>query len=213
MAIDLVSRNPSSVAALILENTFMSVPALVRDWPAPFGPLSFLCTQRWPSIERIPLIPREVPLLMLSGDEDAVVPPKHMQGLWVAAKQRGSAISEQHEEDDEEEKERVSCSPFYLCAPGIRDKSKKAVRKHHIPSRVDVEKAIADEMSGLRSPASIWNGKDLFRYFCGTGHGEFPELRIPDLQTNVHIVSYRKHVARRDILVGDRSVAGPAELG
>ncbi|KAH6913606.1 Alpha/Beta hydrolase protein [Coprinopsis sp. MPI-PUGE-AT-0042] len=60
VAIDLVHRNPKKVAALIVENAFLSIPLLVKDFPQPFASLSFLCTQRWPSIERIQKIPKSI---------------------------------------------------------------------------------------------------------------------------------------------------------
>lgn len=169
VAIDLTSRNPTLVSALILENTFMSIPLLVRDWPSPIGPLSFLCTQRWPSIDRIPRISKDIPILMLSGDRDVVVPPKHMRGLWAAAKRRG----------DNDEDAEVICSPLlsFLCKPGRRSSNSKVDAV-----TIDVEapggggpgaEHGGDDLDNLESPASIWNGSDLFQYIAGTGHGEY----------------------------------------
>ncbi|KAJ2928674.1 hypothetical protein H1R20_g8388, partial [Candolleomyces eurysporus] len=160
VAIDLVSRNTTEVSALILENTFMSIPALVRDWPSPIGPLSFLCTQRWPSINRICKISKDVPILMLSGDKDMVVPPKHMRGLWVAARSRGN----------EQEDDGATCSPFlsFLCKPGRRSKP-DVVIDVEAPGGAQADED-EDDLSKLESPASIWNGGDLFQYIAGTGH-------------------------------------------
>ncbi|KAJ7067494.1 hypothetical protein C8F01DRAFT_668505 [Mycena amicta] len=87
VAIDLARRNPSKIAALILENTFLSIPLLVRDWEY-IGPFSFLCTERWNSAARISKIPSATAMLFLSGTSDRVVPRKHMQRLWEIAQKR-----------------------------------------------------------------------------------------------------------------------------
>ncbi|KAJ7253555.1 Alpha/Beta hydrolase protein [Mycena rebaudengoi] len=88
VAIDLASRNPQGISALIVENTFQSLPRVVRDWPI-IGPFSFLLFQRWNSASKVPLIPPTIPILMLSGSADEVVPKKHMEALWNIAQKRG----------------------------------------------------------------------------------------------------------------------------
>ncbi|KAJ6518005.1 Alpha/Beta hydrolase protein [Mycena vitilis] len=93
VAIDLASRNPSRLDALIVKNTFQSLPRVVRDWPL-IGPFSFLCFQRWNSASKLPQIPRTVPILMLSGTQDQVVPNKHMKALWEIAAKRGDGATE-----------------------------------------------------------------------------------------------------------------------
>ncbi|KAJ6620010.1 Alpha/Beta hydrolase protein [Mycena sp. CBHHK59/15] len=87
VAIDLACRNPSKISALIVENTFQSIPHVVHDW-AYIGRLSFLCTQRWNSAAKMCLIPPCTPLLMLSGGRDQVVPQKNMRALWEIARTR-----------------------------------------------------------------------------------------------------------------------------
>ena len=52
------------------------------------GPFAFLCHQKWDSASKLPLIPRQIPILMLSGLRDEVVPAEHMQGLWEIVKSR-----------------------------------------------------------------------------------------------------------------------------
>lgn len=52
------------------------------------GPFAFLCHQKWDSASKIPLIPLETPILMLSGVKDEVVPREHMQGLWELIQKR-----------------------------------------------------------------------------------------------------------------------------
>ncbi|KAG5727726.1 Protein bem46 [Termitomyces sp. T112] len=88
VAIDLASRNPSHVAAVMVSNTFTSIPDIVRTWPI-IGPLSFICTQEWRSIDKLRLIPTTTPILMVSGRRDDVVPVQLMDKLWQAAQKRG----------------------------------------------------------------------------------------------------------------------------
>ncbi|KAJ7472576.1 Alpha/Beta hydrolase protein [Mycena latifolia] len=98
VAIDLASRNPSAITALIVENTFESLPRVVRAWPV-IGTFSFLCFQKWNSAAKLPLIPPTIPILMLSGTQDEVVPKKHMETLWEIAQKRvdGSAQNDRFE--------------------------------------------------------------------------------------------------------------------
>ncbi|KAJ7675178.1 Alpha/Beta hydrolase protein [Mycena rosella] len=88
VATDLASRNPSAISALIIENTFESLPRIVRRWPY-IGVFSFLCTQKWDSAAKLPRIPARTPILMLSGGWDHVVPPMHMAALWRISRTRG----------------------------------------------------------------------------------------------------------------------------
>ncbi|KAF9442943.1 alpha/beta-hydrolase [Macrolepiota fuliginosa MF-IS2] len=88
VAIDVTSRNPDKIAALILENTFTSIPDIVRGWPI-IGPFSFACTQRWNSASKLAKIPPNLPILFCSGRRDTVVPPSHMDRLWSIAQDRG----------------------------------------------------------------------------------------------------------------------------
>ncbi|KAI9070411.1 alpha/beta-hydrolase [Trametes sanguinea] len=88
VAIDLASRNPHAIRALILENTFTSLPRLVPSAFPVLGPFAFLCHQKWDSASKIPSIPAETPMLLLSGVRDEVVPREHMQELWQLVQQR-----------------------------------------------------------------------------------------------------------------------------
>ncbi|EDR02626.1 uncharacterized protein LACBIDRAFT_308313 [Laccaria bicolor S238N-H82] len=92
VAIDLASRNYSKVSALIIENTFTSLPDVIRGWPY-IGVFSFLCTQKWKSASKIPWIPPTLPILMLSSLLDEVIPEKHMRNLWKIASVRGKPKS------------------------------------------------------------------------------------------------------------------------
>ncbi|KIM43444.1 hypothetical protein M413DRAFT_443384 [Hebeloma cylindrosporum] len=89
VAIDLASRNPNKIEALVLENTFTSLPSLVPHALPALGPFSFLCHQKWDSASKIPLIPATTPILMLSGAKDELIPREHMRSLWEAVAKRG----------------------------------------------------------------------------------------------------------------------------
>jgi len=71
------------LAGVVLENTFTSIPDIIRPWPY-IGPFNWMCTQRWNSISRIGRIPKRVRVMMLVGERDRVVPPSMMSGLWAA---------------------------------------------------------------------------------------------------------------------------------
>jgi len=95
VSIDLASRNPLAIQALILENTFLSLPRLIPTALPLLGPFSFLCHQKWDSASKIARIPRQTPVLMLSGTKDEVVPAEHMLGLWQLIEKRGRFIAPQ----------------------------------------------------------------------------------------------------------------------
>lgn len=76
------------VTALIIENTYTSVPDYVRDWDI-IGPFSFLSTNRWNSGSKIFHIPPTLPIMFCSGRRDRLIRPVHMDNLWELAKQRG----------------------------------------------------------------------------------------------------------------------------
>ena len=81
------------IAALILENTFTNLPRLVPHALPLLSPLTFLCNQKWDSASKIPFIPKSTPILMLSGVQDEVVPPQHMQELWaIITRRQGSKV-------------------------------------------------------------------------------------------------------------------------
>ncbi|KAL5504837.1 BEM46 [Sanghuangporus vaninii] len=81
VAIDLASRNPSKIRALILENTFLSIPRLIPSAMPMLARVAFLCHQKWDSASKVHLIPQEIPILMLSGARDEMVPQAHMLEL------------------------------------------------------------------------------------------------------------------------------------
>jgi len=82
VAIDLASRNTDSIHALILENTFLSIPLLVRKQMPLLRPMLVFCqSDTWNSEKSISLIPSSVHILLLSGLSDRLVPPEHMKQL------------------------------------------------------------------------------------------------------------------------------------
>ncbi|MBA0816987.1 hypothetical protein Gohar_001590, partial [Gossypium harknessii] len=94
----LTKNNPDKVAALILENTFTSIldmagvllPFLkwVIGGPGTKGPkiLNFLVRSPWSTIDIIGQVKQ--PILFLSGLQDEMVPPSHMQMLYAKAAAR-----------------------------------------------------------------------------------------------------------------------------
>lgn len=88
VAIDLAARNPASVHALILENTFLSIPQLIPHVLPPVRPFAFLCREYWNSGDAIGKISDKVPTLFLSGRQDELVPPAHMDALFARCKSK-----------------------------------------------------------------------------------------------------------------------------
>ncbi|KZW00491.1 alpha/beta-hydrolase [Exidia glandulosa HHB12029] len=89
VGIDLASRNPDKISALVLENTFLSLPRLIPSALPMLGPFAFLCHQIWDSANALPKIPASTPILMLSGLLDEVIPPSHMTELFHIACETG----------------------------------------------------------------------------------------------------------------------------
>ena len=83
VSIQLVAKNQKQkdIKALILENTFTSIRALIPSVMPPARFIAPLCHQVWPSEDTIPAI-RDVPVLFLSGLKDEIVPPSHMKALY-----------------------------------------------------------------------------------------------------------------------------------
>ncbi|PWN48440.1 alpha/beta-hydrolase [Violaceomyces palustris] len=82
VAVDLASRNPKGVHALILENTFLSIPELIPHVLPPVRPFAFLCREYWPTGKSIAKISATTPVLFMSGRKDELVPPSHMDALY-----------------------------------------------------------------------------------------------------------------------------------
>ncbi|TFK37325.1 Alpha/Beta hydrolase protein [Crucibulum laeve] len=159
VGIDVTSRNPSKIKALIVENTFTSIPDVVRDWPF-IGNFWFLCTHKWNSAAKIPLIPTTLPILMLSGDLDKVVPKKHTQKLWTIAFNRGMDVKKR----DIETKKNANNIPPY--APPVRDFIKFLHGKHHNTYRQPgYWETVSDFLVSLENPPRDWTTKHNYRRF------------------------------------------------
>ncbi|KAH9024510.1 alpha/beta-hydrolase [Lactarius pseudohatsudake] len=91
VSIDLAYRNPDAITALVIENTFMSLPRLIPTAMPLLGPFSFLCHQKWESYLKAPKLPPDMRVLMLGGARDEVVPRSQMQELWAIIRTRGRA--------------------------------------------------------------------------------------------------------------------------
>ncbi|KAI0260533.1 Alpha/Beta hydrolase protein [Gloeopeniophorella convolvens] len=104
VAIDLAYRNPHAITALILENTFMSLPRLIPSAMPWLGPLAFLCHQKWESHLKAPKLPPAMRVLMLGGARDEVVPRAQMRELWALVRARGAASASPKKAAAEKEK-------------------------------------------------------------------------------------------------------------
>lgn len=82
VGIDLASRNTSRISALVVENTFMSLPKLVPHVIPALAPFVFLMHQRWGSDELVPTFSPDFPVMYLSGARDELVPPSQMRTLF-----------------------------------------------------------------------------------------------------------------------------------
>ncbi|KAG4305302.1 hypothetical protein PORY_001472 [Pneumocystis oryctolagi] len=81
VAIQSVFSAQEKYSALIVENTFLSIPKLISDTMPYMTLIRKFCHQRWPSQDRIPFI-KNIPILFLSGQKDEVVPFHHMNTLY-----------------------------------------------------------------------------------------------------------------------------------
>lgn len=111
VAINLVNRNQKEgdIAALILENTFLSIRSLIPRFVSRFYDysnsisilppakyLAMLCHQIWPSNEVLPRI-RDVPVLFLSGLRDEIVPYVARKGHAALTLARAAHMKALHE--------------------------------------------------------------------------------------------------------------------
>ncbi|KAK0521730.1 bem46 protein, variant [Tilletia horrida] len=80
VAVDVASRPSNKIAAVILENTFLSIPELIPHVLPPLRPFSFLCREIWATGSLIRTL--RMPVLFLSGRQDQLVPPSHMDTLY-----------------------------------------------------------------------------------------------------------------------------------
>lgn len=82
-------RPDAALAGIILENTFTSISDMVdvvMPWLSPFK--AWVLRMHWPTGELLPRLPGGIPLLLISGERDALVPPAQMRALAAAAERR-----------------------------------------------------------------------------------------------------------------------------
>ncbi|KAH9481080.1 Protein bem46 [Psilocybe cubensis] len=100
VAIYATYKNINKVSALIIENTFTSIPDLVKGMPL-IRHFSWLCTQKWRSLAKLSRLPTSLPILMLSGRSDEVIPYTHMDRLWAVAQTRGCSKNKKNPSNEE----------------------------------------------------------------------------------------------------------------
>ena len=84
VAVKLLQTNQevNDIAAVILENTFLSIRKLIPTIMPPAKYIAPLCHQRWDSEQSLAKVSDlEVPILFLSGLKDEIVPPDMMKAL------------------------------------------------------------------------------------------------------------------------------------
>jgi uncharacterized protein len=83
IAIDLASQQPRA-SALIVQSSFSSMQAIVQRWDwSKYFPIGLLLTERFDSIRKIKTI--QMPVLLIHGMQDPVVPYSMSQTLYAAA--------------------------------------------------------------------------------------------------------------------------------
>ncbi|OCT46813.1 Protein bem46 [Cladophialophora carrionii] len=85
LAVKLLQTNyqVGDIAAVILENTFLSIRKLIPSVMPPAKYLAYLCHQRWDSEQSISKVgDKDIPVLFLSGLRDEIVPPSMMKDLY-----------------------------------------------------------------------------------------------------------------------------------
>jgi pimeloyl-ACP methyl ester carboxylesterase len=93
VAINLAADNPSVPAALILENTFTSITDLIPSLAPPLASFTWLLHQKWDSRSRFLELPADLPILLLSGRKDEIVPSKHMDEVRSLARAAWSIVA------------------------------------------------------------------------------------------------------------------------
>ncbi|KAG0013707.1 hypothetical protein BGZ82_002055 [Podila clonocystis] len=91
VSIDVVARNEDKFSGLIIENTFLSLPKVIPHVLPMISKVAFLCHQIWNSENMIQQIAR-LPVLLLSGRKDELVPPTHMKELHRLAGTTGQVV-------------------------------------------------------------------------------------------------------------------------
>ncbi|KAI8342680.1 Alpha/Beta hydrolase protein [Chlamydoabsidia padenii] len=96
VALNLVSKNESKFAAVIIENTFLSMTLLIPHALPALRHLVYLCHQKWRSYRAIQNI-HHLPMLFLSSLKDELVPPAHMAKLYDTSHTTGAKVWKEFE--------------------------------------------------------------------------------------------------------------------
>jgi len=84
VSVDIASKRPDLVKAIVLENTFTSIPDMVDILMPVVSSLKFLVLRiNWNSLRLISNLKQ--PILFISGNMDELVPRSHMEALYKAA--------------------------------------------------------------------------------------------------------------------------------
>lgn len=118
VSIYLCSKYQDKVKALIIENTFISIEAMIELVMPLISPLKFLATNKWKSLETISSI--KIPILLLAGKKDELVPFSHMKLLQEAVSKNNSNVYFHSFEDGHH----VICYFFISCLDGYLDKTR-----------------------------------------------------------------------------------------
>lgn len=86
VAIYIASSMSSLVHAIILENTFLSIPKTVPHVLPPLKYFTSFVSETWDLEKLIPNIPSNIPALLLSARKDEIVPPEHMDKIYELLK-------------------------------------------------------------------------------------------------------------------------------
>ncbi|KAK3677686.1 bem46 protein, variant [Recurvomyces mirabilis] len=89
VSIDLVAKNKGTgdIKGLVLENTFLSIAKMIPSVMPIARYLTPLCHEYWRSEDMIPQI-TDIPILLISGLRDEIVPPAHMKQLFKLCKSK-----------------------------------------------------------------------------------------------------------------------------
>ena len=129
MAIDLVSKNPGCFAALIVENTFVSLPALIPDVVPVLRFFAWMCSEKWMSAEKLTQILEHntnqkdnglkgIRMLLVAGAQDELIPRWHMDHLW-------SLITSANPDLPRDSWQNNSCKSIQLLVPSFNEKDAK----------------------------------------------------------------------------------------
>ncbi|EDO15312.1 hypothetical protein Kpol_1038p19 [Vanderwaltozyma polyspora DSM 70294] len=81
-AIYIASKFSQLCDAVILENTFLSIPKVIPYMYPPLKYFAYFCHEIWESESEIINCSSSAPFLFLSGLQDEIVPPMHMKKLY-----------------------------------------------------------------------------------------------------------------------------------